>query len=76
MREVVSHTFVTLDGVAVVDAVIDTIVELRNTKEVLLAGTGTRLFKDGRAPKYLRLAASVVTSNGVAILTYRREAVA
>ncbi len=35
MRNVVSHTFVTLDGVAVVDAAMDDIVELRNTEEVL-----------------------------------------
>ena len=35
MRKVVSHTFVTLDGVAVVDAAIEDIVELRNTEEVL-----------------------------------------
>ena len=35
MRTVVSHTFVTLDGVATPDAVMDTIVALRNTKEVL-----------------------------------------
>jgi dihydrofolate reductase len=184
MRKVVSHTFVTLDGVAVPDAVIDTIAELRNTPEVLddffarvaeedamllgrvtyeewadhwptsthepfashingvpkfvasrtleavpwgeydnatllqgdladavgelkrqpggsigvhgsptlveallhadlldemrleiyplLAGTGARLFKDGRAPKRLRLADSRTTGNGVALLTYER----
>jgi dihydrofolate reductase len=35
MRKVIAHVFVTLDGVAVVDAVIDTIVELRDTREVL-----------------------------------------
>jgi dihydrofolate reductase len=35
MRKVVSHTFVTLDGVGAPDAVIDTIVELRDSKEVL-----------------------------------------
>ena len=35
MRNVVSHTFVTLDGVAVPDTVIETIAELRNTGEVL-----------------------------------------
>jgi dihydrofolate reductase len=185
MRKVISHTFVTLDGVAVVDTVIDAIAELRDTKEVLddffgrvaeedamllgrvtyeewadhwptstyepfashinsvpkfvvsrslqdapwgqhdaatvidrddlvdaitelkqrpgrnigvhgsptlvegllqadlldemrleiyplLAGTGARLFKDGRAPRRLHLADSMTTSNGVAILTYRR----
>ena len=35
MRKVVSHTFVTLDGVGAPDAVIDTIVELRDSREVL-----------------------------------------
>ena len=35
MRKVVSHTFVTLDGVGAPDAVIDTIARLRDTKEVL-----------------------------------------
>jgi dihydrofolate reductase len=35
MRKVVSHTFVTLDGVGAPDAVIDTIVELRGSREVL-----------------------------------------
>jgi len=35
VRKVVSHTILTLDGVAVFDAVADTIVELRNTEEVL-----------------------------------------
>ena len=35
MRKVISHTILTLDGVAVFDAVADTIVELRDTEEVL-----------------------------------------
>jgi len=35
MRKIISHTIVTLDGVAVFDAVSDTIVELRDTEEVL-----------------------------------------
>lgn len=35
MRKVVSHTFVTLDGVAVVDAAMQDIVELRDDEEVL-----------------------------------------
>ncbi len=35
MRKVVSHTFMTLDGVAVVDAAMEHIVELRDTPEVL-----------------------------------------
>ena len=185
MRTVISHTFVTLDGVAAPDAVMDTIAELRNTKEVLddffgrvaeedamllgrvtyqewadhwptsdfqpfadhingvpkyvasrsleaapwgdqgsatllgsdlagavdelkrapggnigvhgsptlveallhadlldemrievfpvIAGEGTRLFNPGHPPKRLHLADSLITGNGVAILTYRRE---
>jgi dihydrofolate reductase len=35
MRKVVSHLILTLDGVAVFDAVVDTIVKLRDTEEVL-----------------------------------------
>lgn len=35
MRKIVSHTILTLDGAAVFDAVVETIVELRNTDEVL-----------------------------------------
>ena len=35
MRKVVSHTFVTLDGVAVVDAAMQDIAELRDDEEVL-----------------------------------------
>jgi dihydrofolate reductase len=35
MRTVISHTFVTLDGVAAPDAVMDTIASMRNTPEVL-----------------------------------------
>jgi dihydrofolate reductase len=35
LRKVISHTILTLDGVAVFDAVADTIVELRDTEEVL-----------------------------------------
>jgi dihydrofolate reductase len=35
MRKVISHTILTVDGVAVFDAVSDTIVELRDTEEVL-----------------------------------------
>ena len=38
----------------------------------MIAGTGPRLFKDGRGPKHLRLAESRITGNGVAILTYKR----
>lgn len=35
MRKIVSHLILTLDGVAVFDAVVGTIVKLRDTKEVL-----------------------------------------
>jgi dihydrofolate reductase len=35
VRKVISHTIITLDGVAIFDAVSDTIVELRDTEEVL-----------------------------------------
>ena len=38
----------------------------------VIAGTGRRLFSDGRAPKHLRLSESLITGNGVAILTYQR----
>ena len=35
MRKIVSHLILTLDGVAVFDAVVDTIAKLRDTEEVL-----------------------------------------
>ncbi len=35
MRKVVSHTFVTLDGVGAPDAVMDTIASMRRSEEVL-----------------------------------------
>jgi hypothetical protein len=35
MRKLVSHLILTLDGVAVFDAVVDTIIKLRDTDEVL-----------------------------------------
>jgi dihydrofolate reductase len=54
----------------------DLLDEMRLEIYPVLAGTGARLFKNGRAPKHLDLAESMVTSNGVAILTYRRGAVA
>ena len=50
----------------------DLLDELRLELYPVIAGTGARLFNDGRAPKQLRLADSRITSNGVAILTYRR----
>jgi dihydrofolate reductase len=51
----------------------DVLDEMRIEIYPVLAGTGARLFKDGRAPKRLHLADSVITSAGVAILTYRRQ---
>jgi len=36
-----------------------------------VAGSGKRLFKDGRAPKRLRLVDSKTTGTGVSILTFR-----
>ena len=50
----------------------DLLDELRLEIYPVIAGTGARLFDDGRAPKQLRLVDSRITSNGVAILTYRR----
>jgi dihydrofolate reductase len=51
----------------------DVLDEMRLEVYPVLAGTGARLFKDGGAPKRLGLADSMMTGNGVAILTYRRE---
>jgi dihydrofolate reductase len=50
----------------------DLLDELRLEIYPVIAGTGARMFNDGRAPKRLRLAESRITGNGVAILTYRR----
>ena len=50
----------------------DLLDEMRLEVYPVIAGTGKRLFSDGRAPKRLRLADSQITSNGVAILTYER----
>ncbi len=50
----------------------DLLDELRLEIYPVIAGTGPRLFGDGRAPKHLRLTESLITSNGVAILTYKR----
>jgi dihydrofolate reductase len=50
----------------------DLLDEMRLEVYPVIAGTGRRLFNDGRAPKRLRLAESQVTSGGVAILTYKR----
>ncbi len=45
--------------------------ELRLEIYPVVAGSGSRLFHDGRAIKQLQLADSKTTSNGVVILTYR-----
>jgi dihydrofolate reductase len=51
----------------------DLLDEMRLEIYPVIAGTGKRLFNEGRAPKRLRLAESKITGNGVAILTYRRD---
>jgi dihydrofolate reductase len=50
----------------------DLLDEMRLEIYPVIAGSGKRLFNEGRAPKQLRLAGSRVTGNGVAILTYER----
>ena len=45
--------------------------ELRLEVYPVVAGRGARLFRDGQPVKHLQLAASKITSNGVAILTYQ-----
>jgi dihydrofolate reductase len=45
--------------------------ELRLEIYPVVAGSGSRLFHDGRPIKQLQLADSKITSNGVAILTYQ-----
>ncbi len=52
----------------------DLLDEMRLEIYPVIAGTGARLFNDGRAPKHLRLSESLITSHGVAILTYQRVA--
>ncbi len=49
----------------------DLLDELRLEIYPVVAGSGSRLFQDGRAIKRLHLADSKITSNGVAILTYQ-----
>ena len=49
----------------------DLLDELRLEIYPVVAGSGSRLFQDGRAIKQLQLADSKITSNGVAILTYQ-----
>ena len=45
--------------------------ELRLEIYPVIAGTGARLFREGREVKQMELVRSTVTANGVAILTYR-----
>jgi dihydrofolate reductase len=45
--------------------------ELRLEIYPVIAGTGTRLFQDGRPIKQLQLADSITMKNGVVVLTYR-----
>ena len=49
----------------------DLLDELRLEIYPVVAGSGARLFQEGRAVKQLQLADSRITSNGVAILTYQ-----
>jgi hypothetical protein len=49
----------------------DLLDELRLEIYPVVAGSGARLFQDGRAIKQLQLADSKITNSGVAILTYR-----
>jgi hypothetical protein len=48
----------------------DLLDELRLEIYSVVAGSGARPFRDGRAIKQLQLADSKITKNGVAILTY------
>lgn len=49
----------------------DLLDELRLEIYPVVAGTGARLFQDGRPSKQMRLVDSKITANGVAILTYQ-----
>lgn len=51
----------------------DLLDELRMEIYPVVAGSGARLFQDGRPPKQLQLAASHTTSNGVVIVTYQPD---
>ncbi len=51
----------------------DLLDELRLEIYPVVAGTGARLFHDGRASKQLKLARSRITTNGVAILSYQPQ---
>jgi dihydrofolate reductase len=48
----------------------DVLDELRLEIYPVIAGSGARLFREGRPPRRLRLADATTTANGVAILTY------
>ena len=50
----------------------DLLDEMRLEVFPVIAGSGKRLFTEGRPPKRLTLADSKIAGNGVAILTYRR----
>jgi dihydrofolate reductase len=49
----------------------DLLDELRLEIYPVVAGSGSRLFQDGRPIKQLQLADTKITSKGVAILTYQ-----
>lgn len=51
----------------------DLLDELRLEIYPVVAGTGARLFQDGRPIKQLQLANSNTTKNGVVILTYQPD---
>ena len=50
---------------------LDLLDELRLEIYPVIACSGARLFRDGRAIKHLQLADSKITENGVVILTYK-----
>lgn len=54
----------------------DLLDELRLEIYPVVAGSGARLFQEGRAPKQLKLATSHTTSNGVVIVTYQPDRLA
>jgi dihydrofolate reductase len=64
------HGSPTLVGAMLQQNLID---ELRLEIYPVIAGSGPRLFQDRGEPKLLALVDSKVTSNGVAILTYRAD---
>lgn len=51
----------------------DLLDELRLEIYPVVAGSGARLFQEGRPPKQLQLATSHATSNGVVIVTYQPD---